>query len=233
MTILTAIQEAAVLVSLPEPSQIIGSTQETDRLLLSLARREVKELARRADWSKLTREHTFTTTASELQSSALPSNFDRILSETFWNRTTDWQVFGPLSPQEWQAYKAESLSASVRLMWQRRHDGIYLYPEPPAGEVCYYEYIINTPILAVDGTTYRTDIAADADSFLLEEELLTLGVIWRFRKQKGLSYAEELKDYEMRVQAAISADRGARTLTLTPMSARVNRDIVPEGDWNQ
>lgn len=232
MTILTAIQEAAVMVSLPEPSQIVGSTQETDRLLLSLARREVKELARRADWSKLRREHTFTTTATELQASGLPSNFDRMITETFWNRTTDWQAYGPLTPQEWQAYKAQALAASVRLMWQRRSDGLYLYPTPAAGDVCYYEYVINTPILAVDGTTYRTDIAADTDSFLLEEELLTLGVIWRFRKQKGLSYAEELKDYELRVSSAIMADQGARTLTLTP-SVRPRSDIIPEGSWNQ
>jgi hypothetical protein len=48
MTILSALKEAAVLCGLPEPTAIIASTTETDRVFLSLAR--LKSFPARLPW---------------------------------------------------------------------------------------------------------------------------------------------------------------------------------------
>lgn len=39
----------------------------------------------------------------------LPSDFQRAVDDTFWDRTNYWKMRGPLSPQQWQWYKSSNL----------------------------------------------------------------------------------------------------------------------------
>jgi hypothetical protein len=230
MTVLTAVQAAAPLVSLQPPSQLFGSSQETQILLRTLANRELTELARRHDWPQLLAEHTFLTSGVELQSGGFASDLDRIIEDTFWNRDTDWRVVGPLTPQEWAYHKTQGLTSAVVHMWMRRGNELYMYPAPGANQTLAYEYIRNTP--ALDSTSVpKAAFTADTDVCRLPEELITLGVVWRYLQQKGMDYAEALKTYELRVQSEINATRSKRKMNIVPGSTFRGKDIVPEGDW--
>lgn len=72
----------------------------------------------------------------------------------------------------------------------------------------------------INSTTFpgktRADWAADTDTFLLSEDLLELGVIWRLLARLGLAYAEEKDEYERQVDQSIARDGGNATLSLTP-----------------
>ncbi len=52
---------------------------------------------------------------------------------------------------------------------------------------------------------------------------MTLGVIWRYRKAKGLDYGEDMATYELEVAKSILND-GARVRIQT---ANVERDRIP------
>jgi hypothetical protein len=80
--------------------------RSADLQLLGLAQQEGKELARRHTWQRSSRKQTFTATATETQSTAIPSDFDRFIDETMFNRTRKRHVYGPLNPQEWQFQKS-------------------------------------------------------------------------------------------------------------------------------
>lgn len=62
---------------------------------------------------------------------------------------------------------------------------------------------------------YETFVA-DSDISLLDENLLCLGLQWRFRRDKGLEYAELRKDSEAAWSRAATARRGSRVLSLAP-----------------
>lgn len=89
-------------------------------------------------------------------------------------------------------------------------------PSSPAtvtgGDGAGATFIINTRTFP--GET-RSDWAADTDTFLLSEDLLELGVIWRLQQRLGLAYLEEKDEYERQVDQAAARDGGNAILHLT------------------
>lgn len=178
--------------------------------MVGLAQQEGIELAKRHTWQVLTKEQTFTSVAAETQSSAMPSDFDRYIDETFYNRTARRRVFGPLNPQEWQFNKSV-VAATVIENWRQRGDDVLIAPTPAAGQTYAFEYV-STKWCQSSGGTEQTSWLADTDTGLLSEHIMTLGVIWRFLSAKGFDYAETLRSYEIAVTEAASRDGGKRTL---------------------
>ena len=140
MTLLTTLQDVAVKIGIDRPSSVIGSTDTTVKELLSFAQEEGKSLSKANDWQILIKEQTFTTTATETQASAIPSDFDRFVNETFWNRSKYRTLTGPLTPQEWQAVKASTISP-VTDCFRYRGGSLLIAPTPTAGETMAFEYV--------------------------------------------------------------------------------------------
>jgi hypothetical protein len=229
VTLLTAMQEVQRECSLTVTAAVAADGQETQNLLLRLANKEAREVTRRKDWPQLTRTQSFTASLASLQASGKASDFARSIPDTFWNRSTDRQIAGPLNAQEWALAFGQPVTSTIQQHAMFRYDGLHIFPAPTVADTIAYEYIINTPVLAADGTTYKTAFTADTDNYVLDEEMLILGVVWRYLKTKGRDYAEALKDYEMRVESEINASRGARTLMVAPPDFEpLSHPLVPE-----
>lgn len=235
MSLLTCVQDACDRIGLPRPSVVIGSSDTQVRQLLGLAQQEGKELARRGPWQELTKETTFTATATTTQSGAIPSDFDRMIEGTFWNRTQDRRVVGPLSPQKWQMLQTGLYS----LVWDAfriRGTEILMSPAPTAGDTLAFEYVSTKWCENAAGSTQRTAWVADDDVALLDEELITLGLVWRFKKAKGLDYSEEYRSYEQLVERKLSNDGAMGILDLNgdrmDGGGGVYDPFIPEGNWS-
>lgn len=220
MSLLTIVQEAARRIGLAPPTSVYASTDPLAVQLLGLAQEEGKALARRNAWQALQTEYTFPTVASTA-SYALPSGFDRILTETVFNRTRRRRMLGDLTPQQWQETQA-SLVTMVNPAFRIRGSLFLISPTPTAAETIAYEYVTKNwcqSALSVGQSAW----AADTDTGLLDEELMTLGIKWRWGRAKGLDYAEDMNTYEIEVGNAILRD-GARTRIDT---SNHERDRVP------
>ena len=233
MTFLTMINEAQGVLSTPRSNVIISSTDLNVRLINALADQEGRELARRHSWEALCKEKTFTSTAAAIQSGAVPSDFDRIKNHTMFNRTQSRRVTGPLSPQEWQAQQA--LSASLLTdAFRIRGGDILITPTPPATYTYAYEYMSQDWCQSASGTA-QSAWAADNDTGILDETLMVLGLVWRFRKARGFDYAEEFNTYEKEVEQAIMRDGGRRDLNYSVDDTLLDHTqppLVIEGSWN-
>lgn len=234
MTALTIVQQACSRLGLSSPSVVFSSTDAQIIQFRNLMNAEGKFLAKRAAWHRITKEKTFTTVAAAAQTSSVATDFAWYLNETMWNRDTDRPIFGPMSPQEWQANQASSLVSLPDAYFRFQGTGtasILIYPTPTAGQTVAYEYISNQWCESSGGTD-QSAFAADTDVGLLDEELITLGVIWRFLKAKGFDYAEEFRDYQTEVMQAIARDGGKARLYLhggkgsTPYGPNIG-----EGNW--
>lgn len=212
MTALSIVQNACGRMSLDQPSVLFSSTNSLDIQMRSLLNQEAKEASTRHSWVKLTSEASFTTVAAAAQTSAIPSDFSWYINETMFNRTSDRPVLGPLTPQEWQAEQA-SMTTGIYSKFRFRGTDIIFTPTPTAGDSVYYEYIKNTPVLSV-ASVAKTAFTADDDTGVLDEELSTLGLIWRFKKSKGFDYAEDFNAYEKYLELLIGKDGGKRSLNL-------------------
>jgi hypothetical protein len=113
---------------------------------------------------------------------------------------------------------------------------LLITPVPAAGADLMFEYHSRCWLTSVDGVTYRTAWASDDDVALLDEDLMTAGLVWRWKQAKGLEYAEDFAKYERRVadamcrdvpSAVVDMDTGMPSRSaLFPMSVSISTDTV-------
>ena len=237
MTLLTIVQDAADEIGIPRPSAVIGVNDPQIRQLLALANRDGKRLRDTHQWMILQILESFNTVASQ-EEYALPSDYRSMLSDTFWDRADFDRVRGQLTAQEWQEIKSGLLGSGVvnrRFRIQRDNTAtppankIYIDPIPAAsGEEQVFEYVSNAWTVNAAGTVTSTEWTMDDDIALLDEELLTMGLIWRFRARKGFDVALDIAEWEAAVSQAIAFDVSATKLSLT----HVRLPVQLIGPWN-
>lgn len=226
MTLLTIVQDAMVEVGLPRPQAAVSSSDPGVIAIISMVNQTGRELMRRHEWQALQTETTFVTIAQASQTSAIPTDFDRFINGTFWNRTKDRPVYGPLTPQEWQQRQAVGVG-SITDSFRVRGSAILIDPVPAAGETMAYEYITKYWV-----TGSKVAMTADSDTALIEENLLKLGAIWRYLKSRNMDYSEEYRTFETEVATIFSHDGGRGVLRMQ-QPRRPLAPTVPEGDWLQ
>lgn len=225
MSLLTIVQGACARLPITTiPTVVTTSTDNTVLGLYYLAQQEGKELARRCAWKALTAEKTFTTVATAAQTSALASDYDWIIPDTMFNRTTNRRVTGPASPEQWQLTQA-SLVTHVYPMFRIRGTSLLITPTPTAGDTVAYEYVTKNWCQS-SGSTAQSAWAADTDTALLDEELMTLGLVWRWKRSKGLDAVAEFDTYQSEVLKAVMRE-GVRPRISTDADVRTpGADVI-------
>lgn len=234
MSLLTIIQDACVEVGLPEPNAAASSTDENIIRLVGLANREGKSLARRYAWSRLTQEATHTTLAAEsqgLMTAIAGADFGWIKNDTLFDRTNNRPIY-PADDVSWQQMKANGITGPYN---QIRIRGGYLIaiPTPTAGHTWAFEWVSKNWCESSTGTG-QSAWAADTDVGRLDEELMTLGLIWRWKANQGLEYAEDFRNYEMAVTDAMARDGAKSRLVMRGNRGTefITRKSVSEGSWS-
>lgn len=235
MSLLTLVQRFCERTNVPVPTNVMASVDTQIVQIRSLLEEEGSDLAKRGDWQGLLSEQTLTTLATEDQGalSALASGFRSIKNQTIWSRDRQLPVAGPMNAREWQGLKALFVNGPY-YRFRIRGERLLVNPIPPAGETWAFEYSSSRWILDVDGVTRREFFTADTDTVLVPEDLMLLGLRWRWKAEKGLEYAEQMRTYEMQVQDALGSDGGKPILAMDGEGRRGGQPgiFVPEGSWS-
>ena len=233
MNCLQIIQTVCKRIGITSPTAAVTSTDWQIQQILSLVEEEGQEQATRFAWQALRGEATFTTVATEVQSTlaAITTGFDYIVNDTIWNRSLRRPVYGPKIVQDWQQAKASQITGpfnSFRIF----SDAIYFNPVPSAGDECYFEYQSKNWVSTSLGGTDEV-WTNDDDTAKLSDQLLVLGAVWRWKQAKGLDYAEDYAKYERRVNDAFARDAGKPVLDMSGARYEIQPAIVvSSGSWN-
>jgi len=219
-TLLSIVQSCCKEIrSVASPSTVIGNSDGQIASLLAMANRSGRSLAKDHDWTVLERLHTFATDGTGEYD--LPDDYSRLIRQTEWNRSDKDPLVGPTSPQVWQAIKSGSVGASVvnvRFRINRASSGvgrsIYIDPATNTGETLAFEYISNGWCASSDGATIQTAWAADTDIPVLDEDLLTLDLICRWKRSNGLDFASEADELMQIFGVEAGQDRPAPVLNM-------------------
>lgn len=235
MSLLTVVQRFCERTGITSPTDVMGTQNDGVKQARGLLEEEGLDLAARGAWQFLVREASLTTVATESQgliTDIADDGFDHIVNMTIWDRTDRVPVAGPLDSQEWQAMKA-LVPTGPRYTFRIRNNELLVNPEPVAGHSWYFEYVSNYWICSADGSTYKQYFTQNDDVICLPEELVTLGLRWRWKKEKGFDYAEDFRTYEMRVKDALGRDGGKRIVYADNQSWRGPQPgiFVPAGSW--
>lgn len=229
MSLLSIVNLAQDKLRLPRSTSVISSTDPNVRNLLALAQEEGDEISTDYRWQELVREHTFTAVAAELQPDGLASDFERIVPETFFNRSIMRQVIGPLTVQEWQVQKS-LVSSSVLDAWRIRGGQMLITPVPDAGDTYVYEYETKHWCESASGDPQDAWVA-DTDMARIPEHLFVLGIEWRWRRDRGLDWQPRYAAYQMAVLKVAAASGGRRVINMAGGRTMDRGVIVPDGSW--
>jgi hypothetical protein len=237
MTVLSVVSSASKRVGLGAVSSLVGSTDANVLQLLELLNEEGQALADEYRWQALIRDASFTTLAAQLQgalATIAPWGFMNIISGTFWNRTEQRPVVGPLSPEQWRRLNDGIVSASAIPPRYRIHNGsLYFLVAPTAGQTCNFAYWSKNWVTDSTGVTGSDEVAADTDLPLIDDKLLIMGCVWRWKQVKGLEYAGDLEKYNRRLANLLARDGSKQTVSLDGVEEIEGPvAIVPEGSWS-
>lgn len=212
MTILSAMQSAAIRLVGRKPTQFFGSTDQFELEITDLIQEAAVDIMKKADWQALL---VFEEQAGDGSTIAfdLPSDFDHM--------TMNGKVHA-IAWENGQYTHAEDLAQWIDVTdtfttgspgyWIVIANQLNVYPAMPASEQARYYYISNKIALDTDGTTTKAAFDADTDTFRIDERLLTLALVWRWRHQKRMEYAEDFENYEQALSEAVGRQKGSRQI---------------------
>ena len=149
------------------------------------------------------------------ESYPMPSDYDYMIDETQWDRGFRWQLFGPLTPQEWQVLKSGLSPTGPRRRWRLMNNQFYLDPIPYDSNLLVFEYYSANAVLTGGSSAAPAPFfTTDNDTYLLPDDLLVMGLKWRWKEAKGLDYSQSYQSWSIRMQEEIARDTGAQTLRL-------------------
>lgn len=218
LTLINNVQRRAALEVVSNPT---ANANPTVKQLVALAQVEGRELALRHPWSVLQKREAHAGVAAEdqgvLTTLVADISLHFIRTMTMWNETTDQRIVGPVSPQGWSELKGRGISNPYPHF--RIYGGhLYITPAPALNDAIAWEYI-STNWCQSSGGTGQAAWAADTDTGVLDENVMELGLYWRFLADQGLDYAEAFNTYEARVDAMMNADGSRDALYMTSRPA--------------
>lgn len=230
------VQALTVRVLSSKPTVAASSADPKVLQAVELVNEAGQELAARSSWQSLTTESLFNTVAAEIQGTiqALAGpGFAFIVNNTMWNRSQRRPVFGPKSDAEWQQLKAQ-FSAGPWVQYRLRGNQLLFLPIPAVGQQVAFEWCSNLWATDSTGTTPKSSCTADTDVAILDERVLTLDALWRFKRANQLSYDEDYVKAQDAINDLITRDGSKPTLNLNGTQTDIYPGvIVPAGNWNQ
>lgn len=234
--LLDIVKAVALKVGVTVPIAAAASADQNIQQIIGFANEAGQETAARFGWQELTKEATFTTVASESQGTIQAktgADFGWVLNETMWDRSTKRPVFGPKVPAEWQQLKAQFVNGPWT-QYRIRGNQVLFIPVPSVGDAIYFEWVSKywaTTAASAVGT--QTSLALDTDITIIEERLITLDTIWRYKQTKRLAYDEDFDKAEAAIADAMGRNASKPTLNLAGSQGDFTPGIwVPAGSWN-
>lgn len=234
-TIVAALDRIARECSLNTPSSwVTASDDEYKEIRDDFLSEVIDDLLRRIDWADpISKVATISGDGSEDYD--LPSDFNRLqkdipaVYETANVRRSGTPV---TSEGQWTHLKELGTGAGHRYYRLRGYDGnwqISLYPNPATGESVKVHYVSNLWKASSGGTAGST-FSDESDVLLLPRTLVESGVVYRWRRRKGLQYTDVLREHE--IQLAEYANRSnVRRKVSFGLTPTVNPWDIPIPDF--
>lgn len=212
MTVLSAIQNVSASIALDRPEAVFSSAEREHFELQVLANTAGLYIAKDYEWQALKVIATLTGDGTKTAFD-LPADYDRML-KTSDLRSSRYAtgLHHVTDSDQWLDTEIRQFN-QVAGMWTLYGGQIQIKPAPAVGEEIKFFYMSNEWAKDDQGTM-QDGFSKDTDTFRLSEKLLELCMIWKWRAQKGLPYAQAQDDYEDAKEKVMLNDKGARVISV-------------------
>lgn len=219
MTVFAAIKAAVLRTAGHNITEAYSSSDQVAVEMADLANEVAADIAKSHDWRDLTKIETFTGNGVQ-ENFPKPADYDRMVLASSVDDADNWfwgyRAFR--SVNEWLQFRNGGYGLVEPGAWIILGGEFRFYPAPAGNAV--FPYVSRNWARSEAGQE-KPQFTADDDEFVLDPRLLTLGLIWRWKAQKGLDYSEDMTNYELALRQAQARDKGSRIIRETRPSRTI------------
>lgn len=163
-----------------------------------------------------------------------PTDFDRLVDGTDWDKTQHWQMIGPESAQQWAWLKSGYISSGPRVRFRPLRGYFQLWPALGVSHSLGFEYISKNWVFGVaDTQPSKTAFAADTDTCIYPDRLIISLLKLKYWAVKGFDMTAFAADYQRQSTISKSADAGSANLSMSPKlsSVLLGFDNIPDTNY--
>src|SRR3990167_123509 len=186
----------------------------------------------------LAQEATATGTAVTLTFSQIlfapPSDFDRQIDRTHWDKSKHWEMLGPSTPQQREWLRSGYISTGPRIRYWYMGGLFMIWPPLGVEDSLSYEYRSKYWIYATGATTTsKTIFSVDTDTTIWPDALMRAMIRLKYLEAKGLDTTAALASFVAQRDMAISNDGGSPTLSMNPRPSTVliGWENIPDANY--
>lgn len=206
----SALSSAALRLTGDRPTSFFGSSGQLEAELCDLANDVARDICQYQDWQRLTKVYSLTGDGST-EVFAFPADYDRQLLNADMQDLQSWawgyEHITDINDFLYQRQRGMILTPGAWIIY----GGQFHFTPPPTGDASF-PYISKNYALDSGTLEEKPAFTADTDEFLLEETMLTLGIVWRWKEQKGLDFAGAQEAFTKSLDEHGSKDAGSKVI---------------------
>lgn len=168
------------------------------------------------------------------QDYAMPTDFDRMISDTNWDRTNHWRNLGTKTSQEWQWLQGGIISVGPRERYRIYNNRLRIFQALTSIYTFAFEYVSNYWVMSSGATQGdKGAYSVDTDTAIFPDDLMLAGLKFYFLKAKKLDYSVELGEFMRALSYTKAQDVPVPAQSLAPigMNPLVGPWSVQDGNW--
>lgn len=160
---------------------------------------------------------------------AMPSDFDRQIDRTHYDKSKKWEMLGPETPQQWEFLKSSYISTGPRIRYRIMGGFFQIWPLTSSSEILGFEYVSSKWARDNSGVA-KSSLTVDTDTCVFPDRLMVLGTKLKYFETKGFDTAAFYRDYTRELDISKANDAGSATLSFAPRLADVlvNWNNIPD-----
>lgn len=163
---------------------------------------------------------------------AMPSDYDRQIDRTHWDKTQHWEMLGPLSAQTWERLTSGYIATGPRVCYRIFGDYFQIWPALGVAHLLGFEYVSKAWAATTAGVA-KNSFTIDTDTCIFPDRLMVLGLKKKYFEVKGFDAGAFTRDYESQLNIAQAADGGLPMLAMNPQQSNnlITWNNIPDSGY--
>ncbi|MFD9897470.1 hypothetical protein [Mesorhizobium sp. NPDC059025] len=213
MAISDVLKSVCVAVGDSAPTAFYSAASSTIRKwqeMQMLANQAALMIADAYDWQAL-RKIAEMTGNGTAEAFTLPSSYRRMLKKaSVWSSRCRWDMTHIVNSDDWLSFEFTTIGPLYGA-WTIYGEKFHVQPIMQTDEKVKFFFVSSQAVRASNGDP-KTAFSADTDTFILDENVLKLAIVYLWKQLKGEDFAAELADYEIAADQAYDSDGGSKPI---------------------
>ena len=153
-----------------------------------------------------------------------PTDLDRQIDRTHWDKSKHWEMLGPSTPQQREWLRSGYISTGPRIRYSFMGGYFMIWPPLGSTESLSFEYVSKYWVLATSPTLLtptKQSFTVDTDTCIFPDAMMRALIKLKYWEAKSFDTTAYYRDYVTQRDLAKANDGGSQTLAMNPRPASI------------